>query len=72
MRRKLAKLPFEKKIQMGGELVKLARGLKKARKISPEEFWQSVQSEKQKIFSNYPILNSHLCSRVSITLPAPS
>ena len=50
-RRKLAKLPFEKKIQMAGELVKLARELKKARKISPEEFWQSVQREKQ-IFSN--------------------
>ena len=29
-RRKLAKLPYEKKIQMAGELVKLARELKKA------------------------------------------
>ena len=32
-RRKLAKLPYEKKIQMAGELVKLARELKKAQKI---------------------------------------
>jgi hypothetical protein len=47
MRRKLAKLPFEKKIQMAGELVKLARELKKARTISSEEFGNRCESERQ-------------------------
>jgi hypothetical protein len=44
-RRKLAKRPYEKKIQMAGELVNLARALKKARKISLEEFWKSNRTD---------------------------
>ena len=49
MRRKLAKLPYEKKIQMAGELIKLARDFKKnARIISPEELRESVRSDKTK------------------------
>jgi hypothetical protein len=48
MRPKLAKLPFEKKIQMAGYLVKLARELKKASTISLEEFWNRIESERQR------------------------
>ena len=43
-RRKLAKLPYEKKIEMAGDVLKLARKLKKARAISPEEFWKSIRA----------------------------
>jgi hypothetical protein len=49
MRRKLAKLPYEKKIQMAGELIKLARDLKKnAREISWEEFMKSTARKRQR------------------------
>jgi hypothetical protein len=43
MRHELAKLPFEKNIEMAGQLLQLGRELKKARSLSPEDFYRCAK-----------------------------